>query len=441
MSARASWRLRTLMVTAATMAWAAVSSAETLTLAEAVRRGAQGAAAPQIAQSRVEQRNAQVSGARSSLLPSLTGTASQIDRSYNLNTFGIPFPGADLDPLVGPFPTFDARMRATQTIADVSEWRRVKSARTNVATSEAEARTSAEDAAHDAALRYVTVERAAATVAARQSDLGIAVELDSLARVQLEAGSAANIDVLRSGTAVAAARSELSLAENALERARIDLARALGADPGARFEIADSLGQAVVSDAPEDQSAAVNLATERRSELEAERSRLEHARAERGAISAERIPRLDAAVDYGASGQHIDDAIGTGQVGFQLTWPLFDGAGREARIREQNAVIHASEIQSRDLLQQVSAEVQRALLDLAAGREQESIAAERVSLALQQLAEARVRFRNGVAGNIEVIDAQTAVVRARDNEIFARAATAAARIHLARAAGVAETVR
>ena len=50
-------------------------------------------------------------------------------------------------------------------------------------------------------------------------------------------------------------------------------------------------------------------------------------------------------------------------------------------------------------------------------------------------------FRNGVASNLDVIEAQSALVRARDAEIGARAATAAARIHLARAAGVAETLR
>jgi outer membrane protein TolC len=46
-----------------------------------------------------------------------------------------------------------------------------------------------------------------------------------------------------------------------------------------------------------------------------------------------------------------------------------------------------------------------------------------------------------VAGNIEIIDAQSALVRARDAEIAARSASAAARIHLARATGVAETMR
>jgi multidrug efflux system outer membrane protein len=430
-----------LAVVAALFEPAALARAETLSFAEAVRRAAEGAASPRIARAQIEQRDAQVAAARASLLPSLSGTASQDQRTYNLNTFGVPFGGGFVGPRIGPFPVFDARVHAVQTIADVSAWRRVRTARADVTTSRADAATAVEHASEEAALRYVDVQRALATVDARQSDLAIATELDSLAAVQLRAGSAANIDVLRAATQLTVARTELSLARNALERARIELAGALGAAPETRFEIADSLGAPVTSEVPEEREAAVRLAAERRTELGAERARIERARTERGAITAERIPRLDAAADYGASGMHPDDAIGTGQVALQLTWPFFDGTRRGARIHEQDAIIRAAEIRAGDLSRQVAAEVEGTLLDLATGREQESIARERVGLAREQLAEARVRFRNGVAGNIEVIDAQSAVVRARDAEIAARATIAVARIRLARAAGVAESLR
>src|SRR5207249_1372000 len=52
----------------------------------------------------------------------------------------------------------------------------------------------------------------------------------------------------------------------------------------------------------------------------------------------------------------------------------------------------------------------------------------------------RERFKAGVAGNIDVITAQAGLIRARDTEIDARFAAAAARIALARAAGVARTL-
>ena len=63
-----------------------------------------------------------------------------------------------------------------------------------------------------------------------------------------------------------------------------------------------------------------------------------------------------------------------------------------------------------------------------------------MALAEAELAQARERFTSGVSGNIEVINAQTSLVRARDAQIDARYAIAAARVAVARAAGVARTL-
>jgi outer membrane protein TolC len=61
-------------------------------------------------------------------------------------------------------------------------------------------------------------------------------------------------------------------------------------------------------------------------------------------------------------------------------------------------------------------------------------------LAGDEIAQARERFASGVAGNIEVIDAQASLFRARDALIDARAAVVNARVALARAAGTARTL-
>jgi outer membrane protein TolC len=419
--------------------FAGVAAAQPLSLADAVRRASGEAPQVQIANYHAQGVGAREGVARAPLLPHVLADASQTRRSYNVNTFGIPF--GDAGPLIGPFPVFDGRVHAVQTIADVSDWKRLSSAKAGTAASRADARTSTQQASETAALRYIDAARATATVAARRSDLGIASQLDTLSRAQLQAGTAANIDVLRTATALQTARGALSVAENARQRALIDLARALGADAGTVLDLTDTLGVAIASQAPEARDAAVRLALERRSELEAERQRQARARAERSAVKAEWIPRLDAAADYGASGSHLDDAIATSTATIGLTWPLFDGASRSARVAEQTAAIGESDVREHDLEQQVTAEVEGALLDVASGEEQEAIARERVDLAKQQLAEAELRFRNGIASTLETIDAQAALLRARDAEIAAQTTTANARIHLARATGVAETLR
>jgi outer membrane protein len=231
------------------------------------------------------------------------------------------------------------------------------------------------------------------------------------------------------------------VAQNQLDRARLDLARALGTDPARGAIPADTLGgETAVTGAPTDRAGALAYAREHRAELRSEQARLQRARLERMATSLERLPRLDAAADWGLSGQHRDDWRETHSVSIGVSLPVFDGLRRESRIAEQGAIVTEAEIRSRDTADQVAADVEAALLDLDSGREQRSVALERLRLAEEEVEQASERFRNGVAGNIEVINAQLSLLRARDAEIDARFTVAAARVALARAAGVARDV-
>jgi len=102
--------------------------------------------------------------------------------------------------------------------------------------------------------------------------------------------------------------------------------------------------------------------------------------------------------------------------------------------------VSESRVRERDLRQQITADVDAALLDLRSAEAQQLVAAERLRLAADELVQARERFKAGVAGNIEVIDAQSNLIRARDTDIDARFAAASARVALARAVGVASTL-
>jgi outer membrane protein TolC len=164
------------------------------------------------------------------------------------------------------------------------------------------------------------------------------------------------------------------------------------------------------------------------------------ARSAQGAIAAERLPRLGVEADFGSNGPTPSNSIGTGQVALQVSLPILDGWRRERRADEQRAQVRESEVRVRDLHQQIVADVDGALLDFASAEAQQAIAAERLKLANDELAQARERFKAGVAGNIEVIDAQSSLLRARDTDIDARSAAATARVALARAAGVARTL-
>ena len=182
------------------------------------------------------------------------------------------------------------------------------------------------------------------------------------------------------------------------------------------------------------------LALARRPDLTAELARGDAARTAKSAIAAERLPRLDVAADYGVSGLTPSTSVATRQLGVQLSIPIFDGFRREGRSAEQAAALRESDVRARELRQQIAADVEGALLDLASAQAQLVISAERLRLAADEMAQARERFAAGVAGNIEVINAQASLLRARDTDIDARFAAATARVALARAAGLARTL-
>src|SRR2546427_4386839 len=154
-----------------------------------------------------------------------------------------------------------------------------------------------------------------------------------------------------------------------------------------------------------------------------------------------RSPRVGVEADYGLNGMTVPSALSTRQVALEVTIPILDGFRREARLSEQDAVVRESEVRERDLRQQITADVDASLLDLRSAEAQQLIAADQLRLAEDELSQSRQRFKAGVAGNIEVIDAQSNLIRARDTDIDARFAAASARVALARAVGVASTLQ
>ena len=417
-----------------------------LSFADAVRQatGQTQAAPPSvtIAGFRADAAAARVRQVRSGLLPDLAVTGSWVNRSFNSKTLGFKFPGPVVIPTrIGPFTAYDGRARLTQTIFDFSNLGRVSAAKGQVRAASAERSAVVEASAQNVALAYARAVRAQALVNARGADSALAAELVGLAVAQQKAGVSASIDVTRARTQLAEAAGQLVVAENQLDRAKIDLARALGLDPATPMVLTDTLtAQLGAADVPADRDAAVAQAVAARPDLAAEIARGAAARTAASAISAERLPRLDVEADYGLSGVRMPDAITTRQVAVQVTLPILDGFRREGRLAEQQSVVRESDVRQNDLRQQVAADVDGALLDLRSAAARQMIATDRLQLAAQEVSEARQRFRAGVAGNIEVINAQASLLRARDADIDARFAAVTARIALARSVGNARTL-
>src|SRR5438552_2058425 len=410
-----------------------------LSFADAVNLAAGKTPVVELATLRTTEADARVRQARAALLPSLSGSGAWLNRSFNSRSIGISFPG--VPELIGPFNNYDARFNAAQTLFDWSSVARVRAAGAQADGSRAERGVTVEGSVLTTALAYVRAVRAQSVVAARQADSVIAAELVGLADAQRAAGVSPAIDVTRARAQLATAEGLLLVARNQLDRGRIDVARALGLDAATPLAFTDSLAPSLgAADVPAQRDSVVTAALTNRPELRAELARAAAARQTGSAIRAERLPRLELAGDYGVNGATVPGAVSTRDLTLQVSVPILDGFRREARLAEQDAVVRESQVREADLRRQIAAEVDAALLDLGSAQAQQAVAREQLRLAESELSQSRERFKAGVAGNIDVITAQAGLIRARDTEIDARFAAAAARISLARAAGVARTL-
>lgn len=430
--------LITLLAVAGVAARAAAQGSEPLRLsfADAVSRATGAAPAVTLAGFRIDEARARIRETRAPLLPDLSATGSWVSQTLNPQAFGFKFPGFQLPHVLGPFDLYDARLHLSQTLFDYASVVRVRAARSQLTSAQSDSGLATESAAQLTAQSYLRAVRAQAVVVARQSDSALAAELVRLAQAQKDAEVGTMIDITRAQTQLVASEGALVVARNERQRARIDLVRSLGLPPDTPVELTDTLTAALpLADLPDARDSLVGLALDRRPDLRAEEARGLAASRAASAITAERLPRLDLSAAYGASGLAPTDVVATRFVALQVTVPILDGFRREGRAAEQQAVVRESTVRSDELRRQIAADVDAARLDLGSAAEQQAIAAERLRLAQAELEEARERFKAGVAGNIEVIDAQSSLVRARDTDIDARFAAATARVALARAVG------
>ncbi len=413
-----------------------------LSLGEAVRLAAQQNTAVQSARYRVQAAQARVTQSRSDLLPNVSGLATE--RRSTLNSAAafpieLPVPGIDHNgTILGPLDVFDARARLSQSVFDPAALARVKSAKTNAAAAGAGVGQSADVAAATAANAYLAVLRADAVYEARLQDSTLAADLLRIAQDQLKAGTGVALDVTRARSQLTGARSQLITARNDRDRTRIDLARTLSL-PLVNIEPDDSLSALPLNVATTEQ-AALDAAFKGRSDLRALELQAQAARQQASAIRMEALPTVGVLADYGLSQRNGRSFLPTYDLGLSLSVPIFDGFRREGRIEEQTSTARDLENRARDLRVQVEADVRTAVLNLASSTEAVAAARERLSLAEQEVSQARERFQAGVAGNADVITAALSLNAARTLLVDALTSYQASRVALARAQGVISTL-
>jgi outer membrane protein TolC len=407
-----------------------------LTLDQAIERGLQHNLGLILGQEAVREAEGEHGEARSDLLPHLRAGSYALRQKISLAAFG--FSGfGDFPALIGPFNVVDARGYASQSVLDLHAIRHAQSESLN-AKAAAEQQKSTRDAVVLAcAGLYLQAVAGESRIEAARAQLATAQALREIASDRKQAGLAPGIDALRAQVALAAQRQRLIVVENEAAKQKLALARAIGLPLGQPFRLVDEMHFASVPEITEEQALAE--ATAKRADLRAAESRVEAARRERQAAVGEGLPSLSVAGDYGWIGNSAASALPTYSVSANVRVPLFEGGKLQAGVEKADAKLRQAEAELADTRARVYYEVQTTLLDLKATEERVRVATSALELAEQALTQARDRFRAGVAGNIDVTQAQEAVARASEDRIESLYEHNVSKAALARALGVAES--
>jgi outer membrane protein TolC len=374
----------------------------------------------------------------SALLPHVTAAPYVAESKLNLAQVGL---GNvvnifHISPSVGPFSYFDARAAVRQTLFD---WKSI-----NVARAAGQNVKSADYAVLDAhdlvvlAVGYVYFQAVAdeARIATNEAQVQTAQTLFDQATDQVNAGTAADIDVLRSRVELQTRQQQLIEARNNFAIQKIAVARVIGLPPSQDFDLTDKssylpLESATVEDA-------LRRAYTSRSDYRAAAADVRAAELSRKAAVAGYFPSLTFDADYGTGGAHPSDATRVYDVRGTLSIPIFTGNRVHGDIQQADARLKQASERLENLRAQVEADVRTALLNLQSSAEQVNVARSNIDLAEQTLTQSHDRFTSGVTDTVELVQSQQTVASAHEQYISSLYKYNVAKISLIRALGTAE---
>ncbi len=259
--------------------------------------------------------------------------------------------------------------------------------------------------------------------------------LVDLARNQLNAGVATQIDVTRAEAQLAIDEQARLQQDTVVQGSELQLKQLLALDMARPLQLADTrLRRAAPA---MDLAVYEEQAFAKRPDLQAARKLLEQTELEVRAARYGRLPALAAIGSYGyASDQAFDgDEARVWSGSLAVTMPVFDGERTRSLTNLALSRRRAQELRVQDLQAQIAAEVRLARQDAASRLAQISVAEKGYELAQEEMQLAERRFQQGVADNRELVEAQSRLAAASDNRVEAVYNYQLSRIELYRVLG------
>ena len=284
---------------------------------------------------------------------------------------------------------------------------------------------------------YYNLLRSIAFVSVNEASVAQSEELVRVTQAQKDAGVASQYDVLRARTQLRNNQQALISSRNQVNISKNALANQIGIDPSTVIDPASP----ATPTAPElNEEALIGTAIKQRPE---------YAQADINLLVADKNIRLakrglepyvnvNAVGGYNVTGVNAYDRRDAASIGASLTVPFSDGGATKHAIESARSDKRNAEITKDQFVRGIKAEVQQAIIAIRDAQERSAAAEQSVTEAREAFRLAGVRFRAGVGTQLDVNDAQTALIQAETNRVNAEYDYLGSLARLSRAVGTPE---
>jgi outer membrane protein TolC len=274
--------------------------------------------------------------------------------------------------------------------------------------------------------RFADVLLARERIGVREQGVELLREQLQTVRNRFDAGSVSQFEVLTAEVALANAQPPLISARNAHRVAIDELRRVIGYRGGFGADlqkVPDFAGALEFKPAAYELESSLVAARERRPEL----LRLEQLRRAREAgvtvARSDYLPQLYVSAGYEGrklpTSNSFSDTRDGWTAGLEGSWAIFDGARTRGRVAQARAQLNQARLGLSEQALAIEVEVRRALSGLQEADELAQAAGRVVEQATEALRLADVRYRNGAATQLDVLQARVALTEAQLNRLEA----------------------
>ena len=238
-----------------------------------------------------------------------------------------------------------------------------------------------------------------------------------LAEARYKAGAVLQSDLLRAKVQYAEVKEMLTRSENGIKLAVAELNFAMGMPQGAKYETTGSLA---AQDLKADVNAEIGEAEEKRPDLIAMNLNRQNSEQSVTQARTDYLPSLNlmGQVDWNSSAVAGDDAKSWAVMAV-FQWNLFDGLVTRSKVKEALAPSSRMKFLEEQTRSAVQLQVRQAYYNFTASLDRIAATASSVQEAEEGLRIVQKRYETGMTAFVDVLGAESALIRARTNALQA----------------------